>query len=90
MSQGRARPTEGTAQALRELIEYLAKGLVDTPNSVRVTEAVEGQTVVLRLTVGPGELGRVIGKDGRVAKAIRTLLRAAASRRDVRALLDIG
>ncbi len=89
MSQGRVRPADAAVQALRDLTEYVAKGLVDTPQAVQVSHSAQGQTVMLRLTVAQGEVGRVIGKDGRVARALRTLLRAAASRRGVKVLLDI-
>lgn len=88
VSSGRVRPNDA-GQALKELTEFLAKGLVDRPESVQVNCSVDGQTVLLRLMVGRGEVGRVIGKDGRVAKALRTVLKAAASRRGVRVLLDI-
>jgi hypothetical protein len=89
VSLSKARPADTAGQALQDLLRFLAKGLVDTPEAVEVTQTTDGQTVVLRLRVAQGEVGRVIGKDGRVAKALRTVLRAAASRRGARVLVDI-
>ncbi|MGQ9584176.1 MAG: KH domain-containing protein [Anaerolineae bacterium] len=65
---------------MKELIEYIAKGLVDHPDQVRVTEQVSGRSVVVRLKVAQADMGRVIGKDGRVANAMRTLLRVTSAR----------
>lgn len=74
---------------MKELIEYIAKALVDNPSSVDVTE-VEGERVtVYELRVGEGDLGKVIGKHGRTAKSIRTLLNAAAAKVGKRAVLEI-
>jgi uncharacterized protein len=74
---------------LKELIEFIAKALVDDPDAVEV-EAVEGEkTVILELTVGDGDLGKVIGKDGRTARALRTLLAASSAKHDNRAVLEI-
>jgi predicted RNA-binding protein YlqC (UPF0109 family) len=74
---------------LKELIEFIAKALVDDPDAVEV-EAVEGdKTVILELTVGDGDLGKVIGKDGRTARALRTLLAASSAKHDKRAVLEI-
>jgi predicted RNA-binding protein YlqC (UPF0109 family) len=74
---------------LKELIEFIAKALVDDPDAVEV-EAVEGEkTVILELTVGDGDLGKVIGKDGRTARALRTLLAASSAKHDKRAVLEI-
>ena len=73
----------------KELVEYLAKVLVDQPDQVHV-EAVEDSTsTTLRLRVAPGDLGRVIGKQGRTARAIRTLLYATAARAKRRVVLEI-
>jgi hypothetical protein len=75
---------------MRELIEYVAKELVDHPDDVRVTLLRGGQATVLRLYVAPGDKGWVIGRQGRVANAMRTLLRVAASTKgNRRALLEI-
>lgn len=74
---------------LKELIEFVAKALVDDPDAVEV-EAVEGEkTVILELTVGDGDLGKVIGKDGRTARALRTLLAASSAKHEKRAVLEI-
>ncbi|MCG8557743.1 MAG: KH domain-containing protein [Proteobacteria bacterium] len=74
---------------LTELVSYVAKALVDEPDAVQVT-AVEGErTVILELSVAQGDLGKVIGKDGRTARALRTLLAASSARRSKRAVLEI-
>lgn len=74
---------------LKELIEFLAKGLVEHPEEVSVT-AVEGQSsVIFELRVAADDMGKIIGKEGRVAKAMRTLLRVAAAREHRRAILEI-
>lgn len=74
---------------MKDLIELIAKKLVDRPDDVRVRliEGEEGQCY--ELCVDPEDMGRVIGKNGRTAKAIRTLLSSAASKQDVRASLQI-
>jgi uncharacterized protein len=74
---------------MRELVEYLARALVEDPDSVRVDEVSEGGEVVLELRVAPDDLGRVIGRSGRVANAIRTVAKAAATREDRRVLVEI-
>ena len=74
---------------MKELIEYIAKSLVDDPASVNVTE-VEGATaLILELKVAPEDMGRVIGRGGRVANAMRTLLRVVAAKQGKRAALEI-
>lgn len=75
--------------SLRELVEYIAKSLVDDPSQVYVSE-IEGETsVVLELRVGPEDMGRVIGKGGRTANAIRTLVRVLAAKQGKRVTLEI-
>lgn len=76
---------------MKELLETVAKGLVDVPDAVEVTvdEPNEEGVVVYHLHVGPDDMGRVIGKQGRIAKAIRTVMRAAAIRKDVKIQVDI-
>lgn len=76
--------------ALRELIEYCARNLVDHPEGVHVDEHESGNTVVLTLRVQPGDLGKVIGREGKTAGAMRTLLAAAAEARGERAILEIA
>lgn len=76
---------------MKELLEIVAKGLVEAPDAVEVTvdEPNEEGVVVYHLHVGPDDMGRVIGKQGRIAKAIRTVMRAAAVRKDVKVQVDI-
>ncbi len=74
---------------MKELLEYVAKALVDHPDDVTVT-VIEGEkTKVLELRVHQNDMGQVIGKQGRTAKAMRTLLSAAATKLDIRAVLEI-
>lgn len=75
--------------ALEDLVEYIAKSLVDDPSQVRVKRRHQGGMVILELHVAPEDAGRVIGKSGRVANAIRSLLRATPSNRDDRVVLKI-
>ena len=74
---------------MKQLIEYIAKSLVDDPMQVKVEEHVRGKDVRLELTVGDEDMGRVIGRSGKVANAMRLLLRVAALRKGMRATLDI-
>ena len=74
---------------MKELIEFIAKSLVDKPEEVRVTEEATEDGIILRLEVAPEDTGKVIGKEGRIAKAMRTLLRVAAIRKGTRATLEI-
>ena len=74
---------------LKDLVEYMAKTLVEDPNQVQVN-VIEGSTsITLELRVGPDDMGRVIGKSGRIANAMRTLVRVAAMRQGKRATLEI-
>ncbi|MBI3007552.1 MAG: KH domain-containing protein [candidate division NC10 bacterium] len=74
---------------LKELVEYLARALVDNPNEVSVEAVEDEKTTTLRLKVAPADLGRVIGKQGRTARAMRTLLHATAAKSRRRAVLEI-
>jgi predicted RNA-binding protein YlqC (UPF0109 family) len=74
---------------MKNLIEFIAKSLVDDPTEVVVTERSRRKDVLLLLSVAEEDMGRVIGRNGRVASAMRTLLRVAASRKGVRSSLDI-
>ena len=74
---------------MKELIEYIARSLASDPDAVRVTETVEDDRVVLRLEVAPEDKGKVIGRQGRVAQAMRVLLRIAAVKDGTRADLEI-
>jgi len=75
--------------SLKELIEYIARALVDRPDDVEVAEISGEQTVVLELKVAKEDLGKVIGKQGRTVKAMRALLAAASSKLKKRADLEI-
>jgi predicted RNA-binding protein YlqC (UPF0109 family) len=75
--------------AMKALIEYIAKALVENPDQVEVREIQTGNRVRLELSVAKEDMGRVIGKNGRVANSIRTLLRVAAERDGVQATLDV-
>lgn len=74
---------------MKEFIEYIAKNLVDDPNSVRVDEAAEDNRVVLRLHVAKTDLGKVIGKQGKTAKSMRVLLTAVAAKHNKSGQLEI-
>jgi predicted RNA-binding protein YlqC (UPF0109 family) len=74
---------------LKELVEFTAKALVDNPSDVQVTEVEGEQTTVIELRVAKEDLGKVIGKQGRTARAIRTILSAAASKEKKRCVLEI-
>jgi predicted RNA-binding protein YlqC (UPF0109 family) len=78
-----------TTGDLRVLIEQIAKALVDEPAEVSVNQVEEGSESVLELTVGPKDLGRVIGKQGRTARAMRNLLGAASLKSNRRFTLEI-
>lgn len=73
----------------KELVEYITKSLVDNPDSVKVREIEGEQTSVLELTVAKEDLGKVIGKQGRTARAIRTLLGAVSAKTRKRVVLEI-
>ena len=74
---------------MRELVELVAKALVDDPDGVEVREVPGERETVLRLSVSPADLGKVIGRQGRTAKSIRTILAAAGSRARKRVVLEI-
>ncbi len=74
---------------MKELVEVIAKALVDHPDQVSVSEAENGKDTVLELAVAPSDMGKVIGKQGRIARAIRSVVKAAASREDKKAVLEI-
>jgi len=75
--------------SLKELIEYIAKLLVDHPEEVEVYEVEGERTTILELRVAEDDLGKVIGKNGRTARAMRTILSASATKLDKRAVLEI-
>ena len=74
---------------MKQLVEYIVRGLVDQPEEVAVTETRRGGAVILELRVAPDDMGRVIGKGGRVANSIRSLLRVVAAKDGTRVTLDI-
>jgi uncharacterized protein len=74
---------------MRDLVEFLCRTLVDEPDEVRVEEVEEKGDIVLEITVAPDDIGRVIGRGGRIANAIRTMAKAAAVRDDRRVIVDI-
>ena len=74
---------------MKELVEVIASALVDSPEDVVVTETEDEKQIVLNLTVAPEDMGKVIGKQGRIAKAIRTVVRAAGSKGDKKIMVDI-
>ncbi len=83
-------PGETTsASPLREVVEVIARALVDKPDSVRVTETERRGMTVLELTTAPGDMGKVIGRQGRTAAALRTLVALAAEQHGARVHLDI-
>ena len=74
---------------MSELLDYLARQLVDEPEAVRVEELDEPDALVLRLHVAEADLGKVIGRQGRIARALRTIVRAGAARSSYRILVEI-
>ena len=74
---------------MRDLVEYLTRALVDDPDAVSVEEVDEDGDLVLEITVAEEDVGRVIGRGGRIANAIRTVAKAAAVREDRRVIVDI-
>ncbi len=74
---------------MKELVEVIAKALVDNPDEVVVTQKEEGRNIVVQLHVAPSDMGKVIGKQGRIAKAIRTVVKAASVGEKTRVDVDI-
>jgi predicted RNA-binding protein YlqC (UPF0109 family) len=74
---------------LAEIVEYLARRLVDEPDAVRVEEVEREGALVIQLYVAQDDIGKVIGRQGRIARALRTIVRASAAQRDQRVLLEI-
>jgi predicted RNA-binding protein YlqC (UPF0109 family) len=74
---------------VKELLEYLARALVDHPEEVRVEETGSGEQVTLRLTVAKEDMGKVIGKQGRIARALRTVVKASAVKDGKQATVEI-
>ena len=74
---------------MKELVEVIAKALVDDPDSVVVNEREERKTTILEVHVADSDMGKVIGKQGRIAKAIRTVVKSAASKDDKKVIVEI-
>ncbi|OPJ55633.1 KH domain-containing protein [Alkalithermobacter paradoxus] len=74
---------------MRELVEKIAKSLVDNPDEVTVSQEEENGSLVIKLKVAPSDMGKVIGKQGRIAKAIRTLVKTAAVKEDKKVIVEI-
>jgi predicted RNA-binding protein YlqC (UPF0109 family) len=74
---------------MKDLIEYIAKHLVENPDAVEVNEIEGEKTLIIELGVAPEDIGRIIGKNGRTARALRTILNAVAMKKDRRAVLEI-
>ena len=80
---------EREAASIRELLEYLARGLVEQPDHVRVEEVHEDDALVLELSVADDDYGNIIGRGGRTASALRTVIKSAAAKRNRRVFVDI-
>lgn len=74
---------------MRELVEIIAKALVDNPEEVVVTERTEGRNTIIQLHVAPSDMGKVIGKQGRIARAIRSVVKAASTKDNTRVDVEI-
>lgn len=74
---------------MKELVEVIAKALVDAPDSVVVNEREDKKTMILEVHVADSDMGKVIGKQGRIAKAIRSVVKAAAAKEDKKVIVDI-
>lgn len=74
---------------MKELVEVIARALVDDPDSVAVSERQDGRTTVIEVRVADSDMGKVIGKQGRIAKAIRSVVKAAAAKEDKKVVVDI-
>ena len=74
---------------MKELVEVIAKALVDFPEEVAVTETENDKAIVLELRVAQADMGKVIGKQGRIAKAIRAVVKAAAAKSDKKVIVDL-
>ena len=74
---------------MKELVEVIAKALVDNPDEVVVTETEKGNDLLVELKIAPSDMGKVIGKQGRIAKAIRSVVKAVASREDRKVIVEI-
>ena len=83
------RPEPKEVGSMKELVEVIAKSLVEHPEEVVVTEKESGKSTVIELKVAQSDMGKVIGKQGRIAKAIRSVVKAAASKEDKKVIVEI-
>ncbi|MGI6421188.1 MAG: KH domain-containing protein [Syntrophomonadaceae bacterium] len=74
---------------MKELVEYIARSLVDNPEAVQVTEIEGERSIIIELRVAPDDMGKVIGKQGKIAKSIRTLTKATAAKEGKRVVVEI-
>ena len=74
---------------MKNLVEVITKALVDEPENVVITEKHDGKTTIIEVRVSDNDMGKVIGKQGRIAKAIRSVVKAAASKSDKKVIVDI-
>lgn len=74
---------------MKELVEVIAKALVDNPDEVVVTETVKDKATIIELKVAKSDIGKVIGRQGRIAKSIRSVVKAAATKEDKKVIFDI-
>ena len=74
---------------MKELVEVIAKALVDNPDEVVVTETVKDKATIIELKVAKSDIGKVIGRQGRIAKSIRSVVKAAATKEDKKVIVDI-
>ncbi len=74
---------------MKQLLEHIAKGLVDYPDQVEVKQVESDRLIILELKVAPDDMGKVIGKQGRIAKAVRTIINAAAVKENKRVVVEI-
>jgi uncharacterized protein len=89
MGDERGLSDELSVDQLADLIGFIARSLVDEPDQVKVETIEDDRAIILELTVAPDDLGKVIGRDGRTARAMRTLLAATSARQKRRAVLEI-
>ena len=74
---------------MKNLVEVITKALVDEPDKVVITEKQEGKTTIIEVSVSDNDMGKVIGKQGRIAKAIRSVVKAAAAKEDKKVVVEI-
>ena len=74
---------------MKDLVEYIVKSLVDSPEYVEVNETSGSSVIILEISVGSSDIGKVIGKEGRIANAIRTVVKAAAAKHDKKVTVEI-